>query len=223
MHVGIKEFVVHDRLGELRVTGELLSEQRFGGDGTKLRWTDMALYAVTETVHDGRLAVTVECEGCVPSRVFTLGAEFYDQGAILCGLCGKPFIPSEQQADQPIRYALEVVARSVVYHRVGGPCVRKRHMITTVGDVKRSDYRWDNLTACDKPGCRPPDLEDMRDNEKIAEERTDPHVYACTDAASVITRLYRRGEISGLAAKLLRESARKDPDIAKAMRNPRRI
>ncbi len=214
-----KEFTVHDRLGPLTVTGKLLVDQRFGSEH-KTRWTDMALYQVVETAQDRR--VTVSCQGCTPPRTLIVGVDTFSQAPIVCGQCQKSFTPDEKQRERPFRYALEIIARSWVYHRVDGPCATKRHKINTVSDVRKSAGRWRNLYPCQK--CKAPDLADMRDDESIAEERQDSHVYLCPDATTIVRRLYHHsGQISQLAAKLLREAARKDPDIATAWKNQRRI
>lgn len=214
-----KEFTVQDRLGPLTVRGELLADRRFGAD-RKPRWTDLALYQVTTTVQDWR--VTVACEGCQPARTLVVNAGTLSEAPIICGQCDKPFTPDERQREKPFRYALEIIARSWVYHRVPGPCVKKRHMITTVGEVEKSNERWRNLLACRT--CTPVDLVDMNDNDRIAEERQDSHVYLCSDAITIVNRLYRHsGEISPLAAGLLREAAMKDPEIAAAVKSTRRI
>jgi hypothetical protein len=214
-----KEFTVHDRLGPFTVTGVLLVDQRFGSD-RKPRWTDMALYQIVETVHDWRL--TLSCGGCSPPRTLLASEDTLTEGQIICAACAKPFAPDERQQDKPFRYALEIIARSWVYHRADGPCVRRRHMINAVGSVQRNPTRWRNLYPC--PTCKPLDLEEMRADERIAEERSDTHVYLCSDAAAIVSRLYRHsGEISQMAARMLREAARKDPDIAMAWKGPRRI
>lgn len=213
-----KEFSVHDRLGPLTVTGSLLVDQRFGSD-RKPRWTDMALYRIVETDHDARL--TISCGGCNPPRVLLASPDAL-AAPIVCGNCEKPFAPDMRQQDKPFRYALEIIARSWVYHRVDGPCVKRRHKISTVGEVWDSNARWRNLLPCTR--CKPDDLKSMRDDERIAEERQDPHVYLCSDASAIVKRLYHHsGEISEMAAKMLREAARLDPDIARAWRGSRRI
>lgn len=214
-----KEFTVHDRLGPVTVTGELLSDQRFGSD-RKPRWTDLALYRVVETVHDWRLSLS--CGGCSPPRMVLTSPDTLGEAQIICSECTKPFAPDGRQQDKPFRYALEIIARSWVYHRSPGPCVKRRHKITTVGDVRKSEGRWDNLFPCRV--CKPLDLEDMRPDERIAEERSDTHVYLCSDAAAIVNRMYRHsGEISGMATRLMLEAAKKDPDIAMAWKRPRRI
>lgn len=125
--------------------------------------------------------------------------------------------------DSEYRYALEYVARSFVYHRADGPCARKGHRITTVSEVRASEHRWRWLFPCRKPGCRPGELESMNDNDRIAEEKDNPHLYVCRDAPDILKRLYQHsGEISELAVKLLTQAAQKDPAIARAWRNTTR-
>lgn len=116
------------------------------------------------------------------------------------------------------RYALEIIARSVVYHRADGPCAKPdRHRISTIADVRKSKQRWDTLMPCDKSGCAPADLEKLSDTDKIAEEVEEPHTYLCVYAVDIIDRLYTHsGEISELAANMLEKAAQNDPYIARA-------
>lgn len=214
-----KEFTVKDRLGLVTVTGALLADQRFGSD-RKPRWTDMALYRVVETLDDWR--ITLSCTGCSPPRTLLTRVDTLGEAPIVCGGCEKQFVPDRSQPDKPFRYALEIIARSYVYHRADGRCAKRRHRYSTVEEVRMSSGRWRNLFQC--PVCKPPELEDMRDDERIAEERSDTHVYLCSDADSIIRKLYQRnGEISVMAAKLLREAARNDPNIDLALKTQRKI
>lgn len=213
-----REFTVHDRLGPLTVTGQLLADQRFGSQDytRKPRYTDMALYGIVETQQNRR--VTVSCQGCTPARSLLVSEVTLHDAPVVCGRCEKPFLPDASQEDEPFRYVLEVIARSWVYHDINGPCKKTRHSIQTVGDVYKSVERWRNLVPCNR--CNPPDLQDMKDGERIAQERHDTHLYLCTDPLSIVKRLYHRsGEISVLAARLLREAAVKDPAIATAWQN----
>lgn len=116
------------------------------------------------------------------------------------------------------RYALEITGRSVVYHRADGPCAQpERHRITTIADVRQSQPRWDTLFPCDRDGCRPGDLEELADTDKIAEEVEEPNVYLCEYAVQIIDKLYRHnGEISELAAKMLEKAAQNDSHVDRA-------
>lgn len=215
----IREFTVRDRLGTIVVTGSLLADRRFGSE-FKPRWTDMALYKVEET--SGHLQVDAQCGGCSPARRIQVDQRTLAEAPILCGSCDKPFAPRARQQDKPFRYLLEITARSWVYHKVPGKCVRPKHRIITVAEAYKSKSRWDNLVACNR--CRPADVQDMQDDDRIAEEVEDPHIYLCADAPAILRRLYRRnGEISELAVKLLREAAIADPDIAAAWDGVRKI
>jgi hypothetical protein len=223
-HLDNSEFTLHDRAGApLRFKGQLLSDMRWGS-GPKPRWTDMALYAVSSMAHDRTLRVAVECEGCTPRRTLMIEQRSLDEGDILCGRCGKLFIPSETQRDEQVRYALQITARSRMYHAVNSPCVRSKHRKRTIASLKGDPERLRMLSPCPETGCRPPPLDRMGPQERIAEERDDPQLYLCVSAADVISKLYRRnGEITVLAAKLLREAAIKDPDIALAMISRTRV
>jgi len=191
-----KEFIVHDRVGPVILRGFLLSDRRFGSE-RKPRWTDMALYRLTRTERDY-------------SRTVRSGGP--DQ----------PLFLEPQRNERSFRYALEIVARSWVYHDTDSPCVKERHTISSVAEVRASAGRWRNLLPCEK--CKPAEPEDMRDDQFIAEETPDPHLYLCLDVQSILRRIYRHsGEISVLAAKLLADAALADPAIAAALKTKRKI
>lgn len=192
-----KEFIVQDRLGSLILRGFLLSDRRYGSEHNKPRWTDMALYRLTRTERDY-------------SRTVRSGGP--DQ----------PLFLEPGRNERSFRYALEIIARSWVYHDATGPCVKERHTVVSVGKIRQSVGRWENLLPCAK--CKPADLEDMSDDQVIAEENPDTHLYLCLDAQSLLRRLYRHsGEISGLAAKLLTDASLADPAIAAALKTKRKI
>jgi len=124
----------------------------------------------------------------------------------------------------PYQYALQITARSCVYHRIGGPCVDSRHRITTVEEVLKDEDRYDMLVSCRKPGCKAPDLDHMPEDSKIAEEVDDHHLFLCSNPADILRKLYRhKHEISPLAGDLLEEAALKDPRLAAAWKRTRRI
>lgn len=213
-----KEFTVHDRLGPVVVRGTLLADKRFGSD-RKPRWTDLALYQIVETLRTWR--VTARCQ-CSPPRILQTFPQTIEDAPILCGRCEKPFTVETDRREKVFRYALEVTARSWVYHRRDSACVKPRHKITTIAELKKSDGRWNNLFPCNR--CKPFDIEDMNDTDEIAEERPDERIYLCTDGPDVVKRLYHHSsEISVLAARLLREAAVVDPEIERAITGSRRI
>lgn len=123
------------------------------------------------------------------------------------------------------RYALQITGRSVVYHRVGGPCSKpKRHRFTTIRSLRDSKMRWDMLFPCDRDGCEPEDLEELADTDRVAEEVEEHHVYLCEYAVQIVDKLYKHnGEISQLAADMLEKAARNDPHIDRARKLPWRI
>lgn len=174
MQAEVQEFTVRDRLGPLMLRGRVLADCRWGGNPSKARWTDMALYEIVDD-------------------------------------------------ESPHRYALEIIARSFVYHRFNSSCVRKKHRLVTVGEIAESEHRWEFLVPCPKRSCNPPDLNQMRDSERVAEELDEPRLYVCTDAKDILRKLYSHsGEISELAEKMLVQASRQDPDIARAWRNTTR-
>lgn len=124
------------------------------------------------------------------------------------------------------QYALEIIARSFVYHRANGPCLRKKHRITSIVMLRAraGENRWKALYPCTRSGCAPGDLEDLDDDYRIAEEQPDTHLYLCTRPADILDRLYRHsGHISELAAELLHKAAKEDPGIEMAWKKTRRV
>lgn len=171
----IKEFTVQDRMGDLTLTGRILSERRWEHREHKTRWTDMVLYRVVDK-------------------------------------------------RSPYQYALQMIARSRVYHRFGGPCVKKHHRIRTVESVRKEPERWKGLSACWNNGCKPPELDLMNSDDVIAEERDEPHLLLCSNASDILDKLYHhKGEIGILAGSVLREAAKVDPFIAQAWKHTRRV
>lgn len=124
------------------------------------------------------------------------------------------------------QYALEIIARSFVYHRADGPCVRKKHRIISIKELRdeASGGRWKYLYPCKRSDCAPADIEHMNGTDRIAEEQPDTHLYLCTRAADILARLYQHsGHISELAAQLLRTAAKEDPSIELAWKRMRRV
>jgi hypothetical protein len=168
-----RQFTVRDRLGPIKFVGQQLAYCKWGRDEGKLRWTDMALYKITEK-------------------------------------------------ESEYSYVLEVIAKSYVYHKTKGPCVRSRHRISRIQDIRSSGHRWRNLYPC--PICEPGELEDLKDDDTVSEEQDDRTVYVCKDPADIVRRLYQRsGEISELAAECLQQAAKVDPEIATAWTSVRRF
>lgn len=120
-------------------------------------------------------------------------------------------------------YLWEVAARSRVYHKInGGKCTRERHLRTSVGDLKKIAPDWPSLVPCHL--CNPGALATLDDRVRIAREGDDPSAYPCVNAQDIVKRIYReKGEISHLAAQMLREAAENDPEIKRALKAPRRL
>lgn len=208
----IKEFTVRDRLGPLTLKGQILADFRYGRED-KPRWTDMALYRI------------------VPSGEALRAAEALEEHVL------RELTPTEREAVDPVlprllrlleerqptyQYAVEIIARSYVYHRAKGPCAKTRHRVTTVGNVRQNNHRWRNLVEC--PKCKPDDLEYMPADAQIAEESEEAFVYLCANAHEIAAKLYHRnGEISAMAAKMVRAASKRDQGIAQMMRASRRV
>lgn len=120
------------------------------------------------------------------------------------------------------RYVLEIIAKSYLYHRMDGPCVRSRHRTSRVADIRANGHRWENLRPC--PRCAPGELEDMQDSDTVSEETDDRTILPCTSPSDIIKKLYQRnGEISEVAAECLQQAAKEDPEIATAWITVRRF
>lgn len=122
------------------------------------------------------------------------------------------------QDDIPFAYMIQVVGRSVVYHKNGGPCRRGVNLL--VGSLVQDEARYDALEACQEPGCEPTDLDDLSDSDKVSVEVDIPSLHKCKDAAEAVKILYDRGgreRESGPSIKLLQAAAIVDEDIAAAM------
>lgn len=125
------------------------------------------------------------------------------------------------------RYVLQIIGRSVVYHRVGG-CYKGVRMTI---DRLQSDPRWHDFERCTKYGCRPPDLADTKklaDTALVSVEEDIPRAYECADVDALMARLRRPGavadperpmvDIGYVGVRLLDSAAEVDPDIAQAIR-----
>jgi hypothetical protein len=123
------------------------------------------------------------------------------------------------------RYAVHVVGRSVLYHRVGSPC--QKGVTRTVGALDE-DPRYDLLRPCQDAACFPGTdwhhMETLADSDKIDVEEERPTLLKCVDAKDLLRQLRGRdGEISGLASKLLREGAGKDDGVAAVLYTERSL
>jgi hypothetical protein len=120
-------------------------------------------------------------------------------------------------------YVLQVVGRSVVYHRAGGSC--RSGINLPVGVVMRDMERYRALKACAE--CRPEDLDFFDEYETIAVEEDLPTLYRCRDAAEFIgvmnSRIQRERNKNGLSKKLLNVASSVDPAIAAAQVRTRRL
>lgn len=121
-------------------------------------------------------------------------------------------------------YVVQVVGRSVRYHRVGGSC--HQGVNVPVGLLRNDGKRYEALEACDILGCQPVDLDDLGDRDIVSVEEDLYSLIKCTDAANLVVTLNNRGnreKKSKLSMKLLQAASRVDEDIAEAMRHMRRL
>lgn len=126
--------------------------------------------------------------------------------------------------DSPYKYVVQVVGRSVMYHRVNGKCRSGVNM--PVGLLRQDDSRYQALISCDKRGCAPADLDELDDADMVAVEEDLYTLYRCKDAVEVITIMQNRGnrgQMSNLSVKLLQAASRLDPAFREAMMRTRRL
>lgn len=113
-------------------------------------------------------------------------------------------------------YVIQVVGRSVVYHKPGLPC--QRGINTRVGRLREDDDRYAALVACNN--CAPTELDDLADGNMVAVEQDIPTLHKCVDARDVVDVMQRRsrdGVMSGINLKILQTASALDVDIAVAM------
>lgn len=119
-------------------------------------------------------------------------------------------------------YAIQIMGRSVLYHKPGGVCHRGITMPVSV--LAKDVERYQALKACSK--CRPAELNDLDDGDKVAVEENLPTLHRCHNAAEVIDVMYtrsKREKRSGLSMKLLQTASTVDEDIAAAMMKMREL
>lgn len=119
-------------------------------------------------------------------------------------------------------YVVQVVGRSVVYHKVGGSC--RGGMRRMVGVLKQNNERFNALRICDR--CDPDDLDEMRDTDTVNVEEDLPTLYKCKGAKEVVDVLYSRiikEKRAGLSMKLLQAAADADPEISAQVRRMRSL
>ena len=117
-----------------------------------------------------------------------------------------------------VKYAIHIVGRSVLYHRLEG-C--KRGVVTQVSRL--DDERYEAMEPCTV--CNPPDLDDIELSAKIRAEEDLHSLETFIDTESAVQYIYNRGveNRSNLSQKLLTAASRNDPDIAALMAGHRHI
>lgn len=122
------------------------------------------------------------------------------------------------------KYVIQIVGRSVLYHRLNGPC--HRGVNVPVGLVRQDDERYQSLDPCPNAGCQPADLEEFGDNDIVSVEENLYTLYKCPTADYVVEVMYERGgrdRKSGLSQKLLQAASRFDKDIENALKKTRTL
>lgn len=120
----------------------------------------------------------------------------------------------EVTQDSPVKFMLQVVGRSLVYHREDG-C--RKGVGITVGRLLKNDERYEELVAC--RDCRPKDLDFLKADVTVNVEEDRFQLHRCYDTEDVINALRdnRTGIISGLGQKLLSNAASAHAEFRKAM------
>lgn len=129
---------------------------------------------------------------------------------------------SVQQPGTPYQYVVQVVGRSVWYHRAGGPC--HRGVNVAVRSLFEDEERYQALVACTRTGCQPDDLDDLDPDDVVAVEANLYTLYKCRDAADVVDTMYKRSAgLSTLSTKLLQAACLSDKAIEEALTNVRHL
>lgn len=124
----------------------------------------------------------------------------------------------------PFKYVLQIVGRSLVYHRPG-EC-HKKGAVSTVEQLTSSDLYMD-LEPCKI--CGPEDLDDLPLKATVSVEQARFTLHTLDTAADLMdvlrmnSRDGKRGNISGLGAQLLYDAKEKDAEIAAEMNKPKRL
>ena len=128
-----------------------------------------------------------------------------------------------RQPESEYTYVLQVVGRSVLYHRAGGTC--RSGINLPVGVVMRDAERYQALKAC--PDCQPKDLDYLHESEVVAVEEDLPTLHRCRNAAEFVevmnSRIRRERNKNGLSMKLLKVASAVDPAIAAEQVKTRRL
>lgn len=122
--------------------------------------------------------------------------------------------------DGPYEYILQVIGRTVVYHRPGSPCGRGARM--SVSNLYASDPdRYDILEPCPERGCKPKDLEHLDNTDIVSVEEDRYTLDKCKTLNDLIDALRDEdGKVSGLGDKLLTTAKMADKGIRDAMSTP---
>lgn len=131
--------------------------------------------------------------------------------------------------DSPYQYALQIVGRSVVYHRPGGPC--RRGVRKTVEKLAENEDRFYTLRPCTKRGCYRGvsvafllEKTEEQDQDVLAVETDRYTLHKCEDPQGVIDALRdENGVVSGLGQQLLDAACDEDPTIASTMMTGKKL
>lgn len=121
-------------------------------------------------------------------------------------------------SSEPYAYYVQVVGRSLLYHRPEGPCHRGVRMQVSV--LAQNEERYDLMEPCPVPGCKPADLDELEDADTVSVEVDFFSSGLCRTADDAVEYLYNRGgegRRSGLSLRLLEAASVVDEDIAEAV------
>lgn len=108
------------------------------------------------------------------------------------------------------RYVVEVVGRSVVYHRTNGSC--HKGVTMSVARISEDEERYDALQPCDI--CKPVELDELDDAAQVTVEVDLPKIIKCRDAKQLVDELRRDG--SNLSLKILQAVCLVDKNVENA-------
>lgn len=116
-------------------------------------------------------------------------------------------------------YGIQIIGRSVVYHREGGCNRGVRMPVSSVLNAVDPEL-YDALEPCPKPGCAPLDLDLLEEDEKVSVEVNRYTWTPCESAVRVVEHM--RQSDKSLMHSVLEAAAQVDPLIAQAAESLKR-
>ncbi len=117
-------------------------------------------------------------------------------------------------------YMLQVTARSMVYHGIGGCAKGVRIPVGNISEAVDAEM-YDYLEPCKEAGCQPPDLDDLADSDQVMVEVNWYKLHKCSSATEVVETFARIPK--KLAHSVLQAASQVSPEIAQAALAWRRV